>query len=186
MAIQPVILATSPGGPYSAQRAWRRRGERRNSVATARAQLLFDVTQAYYDAALSDRFVAIAEATLQQSDATVRQVNAAFTAGMQPEFELLRARVSRDTQTPALVRQRANRQIALIRLKQLLDLPFDYDLRLAAALDEALPPQRSLPVWRTSKRWRRVRPARRRSRCHAAPIRRVRSSTRLRGGRGAA
>jgi outer membrane protein TolC len=109
-------------------------------LTSARAQLLLEVTQAYYDAALSDRLVAIAEATLQQSDATVRQVNAAFRAGTQPEFELLRARVTRDTQTPALVRQRAAREIAFMRLKQLLDLPPGYDLRLAAALDSAAPP----------------------------------------------
>ena len=130
------------GGRVAAQRALAAAGRSAADIGltTARAQLLFDVTQAYYDAALSDRLVAIAEATLQQSDATVRQVNAAFTAGMQPEFELLRARVTRDTQTPALVRQRANREIALIRLKQLLDLPLNYDLRLAAALDEARPP----------------------------------------------
>ena len=130
------------GGRIAAQRAQAAAGRSVAGIGltTTRAQLLFDVTQAYYDAALSDRLVAIAEATLQQSDATVRQVNAAFAAGMQPEFELLRARVTRDTQTPALVRQRANREVALIRLKQLLDLPLDYDLRLAAALDEARPP----------------------------------------------
>src|ERR1043166_8580321 len=40
------------------------------TLTTARAQLRFDVTQAYYDATLSDRLIGIAEATLQQADAT--------------------------------------------------------------------------------------------------------------------
>lgn len=111
------------------------------TVNSTRAQLLFDVTQAYYDAALSDRLVAIAEATLNQADATFRQVQSGFDSGAQPEFELLRARVARDNQTPALIRQRANRETALLRLKQLLELPATYDLQLADALDEtALPP----------------------------------------------
>jgi outer membrane protein TolC len=48
--------------------------------------------------------------------------------------------VSRDTQVPALVRQRASREIALLRLKQLLDVPANYELRLATTLDdESLP-----------------------------------------------
>ena len=110
-------------------------------VSTARGQLLFDVTQAYYDAALSDRLVRIAEATLEQAAATLRQTQAGFDAGTQPEFEVVRARVTRDSQTPLVIRQRANREVALLRLKQYLDLPQDFDLRLADALgDERLPP----------------------------------------------
>ena len=110
-------------------------------VTTARAQLLFDVTQAYYDAALSARLVSIAEASLQQAGATLQQTQAGFDAGTQPEFEVLRARVARDNQSPLLIRQRVNREVALLRLKQLLDLPQDYDLQLAAVLtDDALAP----------------------------------------------
>jgi outer membrane protein TolC len=110
-------------------------------VSTSRGQLLFDVTQAYYDAALSDRLVRIAEATLEQAAATLRQTQAGFDAGTQPEFEVVRARVTRDSQTPLVIRQRANREVALLRLKQFLDLPQDFDLRLADALgDERLPP----------------------------------------------
>ncbi|HEV8319614.1 MAG TPA: TolC family protein [Vicinamibacterales bacterium] len=73
------------------------------ALTSTRAQLLFDVTQAYYDAALADRVVAIAEATIKQAEATLRQVKAAFAAGTQPEFELLRARVALESQTPLLI-----------------------------------------------------------------------------------
>ena len=110
------------------------------NVSTARAQLLFDVTQAYYDAALSDRLVRIAEATLTQAADTLRLTQAAFDAGTQPEFEVLRSRVTRDSQLPVVIRQRVNREVALLRLKQLLDLPQNYDLQLPDALgDERLP-----------------------------------------------
>jgi outer membrane protein len=111
------------------------------ALTTARAQMLYEVTQAYYDAVLSDRLVAIAAATLEQAGSTLKQTQAGFDAGTQPEFEVLRARVSRDNQSPVLIRQRANRDIAMFRLKQLLDLPADYQLELTDALnDESLPP----------------------------------------------
>jgi outer membrane protein TolC len=131
------------GGRIGAQQALAAAGRSvaELGVATARAQLLFDVTQAFYDAALSERLVAIAEATLDQAQATVRQVEAAFRSGVQPEFELVRARVARDAQRPTIIRQRANREIALLRLRQFLDLPSDYELELAVSLEEAtLPP----------------------------------------------
>jgi len=121
-------------------------------LTSSRAQLLFDATQAYYNAALSDRLVAIAEATLGQATATLQQTEAAFQAGTQPEFEVLRARVSRDTQNPNLIRQRVNRDVALLRLKQLLDLPADAQIELADAMldNVAAPPavfaSRVLPI----------------------------------------
>ena len=111
------------------------------ALTTARAQTLFDVTQAYYDAVLSERLVTIANATLDQAGATLKQTQAGFDAGTQPEFEVLRARVTRDTQSPVLIRQRANRDVAFLRLKQLLELPADYPLQLADALgDDMLAP----------------------------------------------
>ena len=111
------------------------------ALTGTRAQLLFEVTQAYYNAALSDRLVAIAEATVTQATATLQQAEAGFRAGTQPEFDVLRARVSRDTLNPNVIRQRVNRDIALLHLKQLLDLPADYDLRVSEDLGAVvLPP----------------------------------------------
>lgn len=110
-------------------------------VASARAQLALDVVRAYYDAVLADRLVGIAQATYQQAEAAYQQTKLQREAGVQPEFELLRAQVSRDTLRPAVIRQQAARQIALLRLKQLLELPGDQGLTLTTPLDEeSLPP----------------------------------------------
>jgi len=131
------------GGRLSAQASVASAGRDAASlgVTTTRGQLLFDVTQAYYDAALSDSLVRIAEATREQAGATLRQTQAGFDAGTQPEFEVIRARVTRDSQSPIVIRQRANREVALLRLKQMLDLPQDFDLQLADTLeDERLAP----------------------------------------------
>jgi len=131
------------GGRLTAQAAVANAGHETATlgVNTARGQLLFEVTQAYYDAALSDSLVRIAEATREQAGATLRQTQAGFDAGTQPEFEVVRARVARDSQSPVVIRQRANREVALLRLKQLLDLPQDFNLQLADTLeDERLAP----------------------------------------------
>ena len=126
------------GGRIAAQQAIATAGREAAElgVSTARGQLLFEVTQAYYDAALSERLVTIADASLQQAGATLQQTQAGFDAGTQPEFEVLRARVARDNQTPQLIRSRVNRDVAFLRLKQLLELPADYELQLADALGD--------------------------------------------------
>jgi len=111
------------------------------TLTTTRGQLFLDAATAYYDLALSARLVAIADATLEQANATLRQVQAGFDAGTQPEFEVLRARVNRDSQTPVLIRQRVNREVAALRLKQLVDLPAATEVQLPDVLaDDTLPP----------------------------------------------
>nr|MDQ3070725.1 TolC family protein [Acidobacteriota bacterium] len=103
--------------------------------------LALDVTRAYYDAALADRLVTIAEASLTQAAALYEQARTLFEAGSRPEFELLRAQVARDNQQPAVIRARSQRDIAYLRLKQLLDLPAGAQLELEAGLaGVALPP----------------------------------------------
>lgn len=110
------------------------------ALASARAQLALDVTQAYYDAVLAERLLQIAEATLQQSEATLEQTRLAREVGNLPEFELLRATVTRDNQRPVVIQRRSERDLSALRLKQLLDLPADPPLALTTPLNDARPP----------------------------------------------
>jgi outer membrane protein TolC len=130
------------GGRLSAQREQARLG-RVNAgltLTSTRAQLALDVAQAYYDAVLSDRLVTIAEATLAQAERTAEQVRLQREQGRVAEFDLVRAQVTRDTQRPEVIRRRNARDVAYLRLKQLLDLPLDTELQLVATLeDPALP-----------------------------------------------
>lgn len=132
------------GGRLGAQRAQAGFSKRAAALATttAEAQVLLDVTQAFYDAALSDRMVAIAESGFDQASATYDQVKLAYEAGRQPEFELLRAQVARDNQRPEVIRSRASRDVAYLRLRQLLDLPASEPLVLDVDLEapEIAPP----------------------------------------------
>ncbi|MGH7553673.1 MAG: TolC family protein, partial [Longimicrobiales bacterium] len=104
-------------------------------LQSSRAQLALDVTQAYYDAVLSDRLLAIAEQTLAQADTTLAQVRLAFNVGNQAEFEVLRAKVTFDNQRPVVIQRESDRTLAYIRLEQLLDLPLDAPLALTSELE---------------------------------------------------
>ena len=106
-------------------------------TASARALMQLDVTRAYYDAALSDRLAAIAQSGYEQADAAYQQTRQAYDAGRQAEFEVLRAQVQRDNQRPAVIRARANRDAAYRRLRQLVELPPDTNLRLDVDLEAA-------------------------------------------------
>jgi outer membrane protein TolC len=103
-------------------------------LTAARAQLLLDVTEAYYDATLGDRLVNIARATLRQADTTLSQARLARQVGDQSEFDLLRARVTRDNQRPVVIQRQAARDLAYYRLKNLLNIPLEQPLTLTSQL----------------------------------------------------
>ena len=106
-------------------------------LTSARAQLLLDVTGAYFDATLADRLLTIAQATLEQADTTLSQTQLARQVGNLSEFDLLRARVTRDNQRPVVIQRRADRDLAYYRLKQLLDFPLDQPLVLTTELGDS-------------------------------------------------
>ena len=91
-------------------------------VRSQRAQLAVNVAQAYFDAVLADRLLAIAESSLVQTEAVFRQVKLSNAVGNSAEFELLRAQVTRDNQRPQLIQRHADRDVARLRLKQVLNL----------------------------------------------------------------
>lgn len=129
------------GGRIMAQTRVARSGVETAQIALrqAEAQLALDITQAYYDVVLSDRLVLIAQATLDQSEVTLRQAALAREVGTQPEFELLRAQVTRDNQRPVLIQRRSERDLAYLRLKQLLNIPAGEEIHLTSDLQDAQP-----------------------------------------------
>jgi len=145
-ASQPLFTGGRARAGLAAARFSRNVSELGVTSATAQAQL--DVTQAYYDAVLTERLVAIAESSLVQSERTLRQVQLTFDVGNTSEFELIRARVTRDNQRPQYLQSRTQRELAYLRLKQLLDLPLEQPLTLTSAIQETLaeppPPARAV------------------------------------------
>lgn len=107
------------------------------TVAATRAVVQFEVTEAFYNVALSERLLGIAQSGYDQADAAYRQTRQSYDAGRLPEFEVLRAQVQRDNQRPVVIGARANRDRAMLRLRQLLELPADQPIELAVDLDAA-------------------------------------------------
>jgi outer membrane protein TolC len=104
-------------------------------VEAQRAQTKLDVAQAYYDAALTDRLVGIAQSSLEQTERVLQQTKLGKEVGDVSEFDLLRAQVTRDNQRPALIQAQSNRDVAYLRLKQLLEVPATDSLVLATSLE---------------------------------------------------
>lgn len=125
------------GGRATAQIRAARAGREAAAIGTvsAQAQVQLDVTQAYFDAMMADRLVAIAESSLVQSERTLKQVQLTRQVGSASEFELIRARVTRDNQRPQFLQTRTQRDLAYQQLRNLLDLPLSQPLTL---VDQAI------------------------------------------------
>jgi outer membrane protein len=106
-------------------------------LTAQRAQLRLDVTQAYFDASLADRLVALAESSAVQTENVLKQTQLARTVGNVSEFELLRAQVSSANQRPIVIQRQSDREVAYLRLKQLLNIPLDTPLQLTTAVDDS-------------------------------------------------
>jgi outer membrane protein TolC len=137
-ASQPIFTGGRLRADVRAAQAARESAE--IGITSAEAQVQLDVTQAYYDALLTERLSAIADSSLVQAERTLRQVQLTRNVGSASEFELIRARVTRDNQRPQLLQARTNREAALIRLRQLLDLPANQPLQLTDSIAESTAP----------------------------------------------
>ena len=100
----------------------------------ARAQVSLDVAQAYFDAVASDKLVEIEDSTLAEAERTLQQTTVSRQVGSAAEFDLLRARVARDNQRPVVIQARSNRDIALLRLRQLLGIPLAQRITLTTSI----------------------------------------------------
>ncbi|HEY5060730.1 MAG TPA: TolC family protein [Gemmatimonadaceae bacterium] len=104
-------------------------------VAAQRAQVSLDVTQAYYDAMLADQLVTIADSSVAETEAVLAQTRVGRQVGNSSEYDLLRAQVTRDNQLPVRIQALATRQVAYLRLKQMLNMPLDDAVQLTTSLE---------------------------------------------------
>jgi len=126
------------GGRIVAQNGVANAGRRSADIelTAQRAQLRLDVTQAYFDAALADRLVALAESSAVQTRNVLKQTQLARTVGNVSEFDLLRAQVSNANQQPIVIQRQSDREVAYLRLKQLLNFPLEAPLELTTVVDD--------------------------------------------------
>lgn len=134
-ASQTVFAGGRLLGSVAAAEAGRRSAE--IALTAAEAQLVLEVVEAYSGAALADRMVAIARAALDQADSTLAQTALRREVGTVPEFDLLRATVARDNLRPQWIEAQAAREVAHLRLQQVLNLPMDQPLDLVTELSDS-------------------------------------------------
>jgi len=127
------------GGRIAAQNAVADAGRRSAAIelTAQQAQLRLDVTQAYFDAALADRLVALAESSAVQTENVLKQTQLARNVGNVSEFDLLRAQVSSANQRPIVIQRQSDREVAYLRLKQLMNIPLDSAVDLTTAVDDS-------------------------------------------------
>lgn len=113
-------------------------------VASARAQLVLDVAQAYYNASAADRMASIADSTLAQADRALTQTTLSRQIGTSAEFDLLRARVTRDNARPQAIQAHSNRDIAYLRLRQLLGLSLNGAMTLSTPVRDDLTAEQAM------------------------------------------
>jgi len=113
-------------------------------VATARAQLMIDVAQAYYNAVAADRMTSIADSALAQADRALAQTTLSRQVGSSAEFDLLRARVTRDNARPQAIAARANRDVAYLRLRQMLGLSLNGPMTLTSSVRDDLTAEQAM------------------------------------------
>lgn len=129
----------SPGRRTETESARSSRRAANIEVTSQEAQVILDVTEAYFDAVLSDRLVEIAESSLAQSERVLAQTRAGQRVGDQSGYEVMRAQVARDNQVPTVTQRRAARERAKYRLKRLLEFDLDTPIRLTTDVEAGAP-----------------------------------------------
>jgi len=129
------------GRVFAASRAaGRLRRAARLDVAEVRSQLTLDVQRAYLQALFSDHLVQIQDQNLALASARLTQVQQLEGGGRAARYDVLRARVERANIEPLLLQSRNDRELALLELKRLVNIPIDQPVALTTSIDaQALP-----------------------------------------------
>jgi outer membrane protein TolC len=100
-----------------------------------RARVSVDIQRAYFQALLSDRLYEIQVRNLALAEDRLKQVQSLESGGRAARYDVLRARVERTNLEPALIQARSDRELALLEVKRILNIPIEQPLVLTSALD---------------------------------------------------
>jgi outer membrane protein TolC len=108
------------------------RGAAQADVEQARADVTLLVLRAYLDALFSDRLVQIQRENVALAEERVRQVEQLEHAGRASRYDVLRARVERSNLEPLAIRAAGDRDLALLELVRLANLPASQPVKLVS------------------------------------------------------
>jgi outer membrane protein TolC len=107
----------------------------RYDQAETRARVSVDIQRAYFQALLSDRLYEIQVKNLELADERLKQVERLESGGRAARYDVLRARVQRTNLEPGVIQARSDRELTMLEVKRILNLPVDQPLVLTSALD---------------------------------------------------
>jgi outer membrane protein TolC len=127
------------GKIFSAARAATRvRSAARFDAGETRARLAVDIQRSYLNALYLAKIAELQERNLALSSARLQQVEQLFAAGRSSRYDVLRSRVDRANIEPLALQARNDRDVALLDVRRLLDLPVERPLVLTTTLDTAI------------------------------------------------
>jgi outer membrane protein TolC len=113
------------------------RGAVRMDLAETRARLAVDVQRAYLNASYLAKIAELQAQNLALATGRVTQTEQLFSAGRAARFDVLRARVERANLEPLALQAAADRDVALLEVRRLLDIPVDQPVLLSTSLEPA-------------------------------------------------
>jgi outer membrane protein TolC len=124
------------GREFAAMRgASRLRSASRLTEQESRAQVALDVQRAYVQALFSARVLEIQTQNLALAGERLAQVEKLAAGGRAARYDVLRARVERANLEPLALQAASARELALLDLKRLLQLPLDQPVALTTEVD---------------------------------------------------
>lgn len=120
-----------------ARAASRLREAARLNEEETQARVSFDVQQAYLQVLFANRIIDIQGATYASAQQHLKEVERFEAAGRAARYDVLRARVQVANLEPNLIQARSDRELALLDLKRLTNIPVEVPVVLTTAIDAA-------------------------------------------------
>jgi outer membrane protein TolC len=106
----------------------------RSQLEETRQDITYRTRAAYLNALYAERLAAIAASGRDLSAEQLRRVELSHRVGNSADYDLLRAQVETANQEPLVVQSRNDRDIALLQLRQLVNIPVDVPIELDASV----------------------------------------------------
>jgi outer membrane protein TolC len=107
----------------------------REDESEQRANVTMQVQRAYLQGLFTARIAQLQENNLALATSRVTQLEQLQTAGQAARYDVLRARVERANIEPLVIQARNDRELALLDLKRLLNVPVEQPLTLVTQID---------------------------------------------------
>lgn len=102
----------------------------RSNLEETQQDIVYRTRMAYLTAVFTQRLVQIAEGAKALSAEQLRRVELNHRVGSSADYDLLRAQVELANQEPAVLEARSGRDVALLQLRQLVNIPVETPIEL--------------------------------------------------------